>query len=85
MVILRTPEDRFAGLPDFPYEPRYVEVDGGLRVAVVEVDRHAVQSLRAAAQHRRDFDLLSECARARLHTDSPHLDLCRSARPNRER
>jgi haloalkane dehalogenase len=24
----RTPEDRFADLPDFPYEPRYREVDG---------------------------------------------------------
>jgi haloalkane dehalogenase len=32
---LRTPDDRFAGLADFPYEPRYVEVDG-LRVAWVE-------------------------------------------------
>src|SRR3954449_2764103 len=36
MEILRTPEERFAGLPDFPYEPRYVEVDGGLRVGYVE-------------------------------------------------
>jgi haloalkane dehalogenase len=34
--VLRTPEERFAGQPDFPYEPRYVEVDGGLRVACVE-------------------------------------------------
>ncbi len=36
MEALRTPEERFADLPGFPYEPRYVEVDGGLRVAVVE-------------------------------------------------
>ena len=36
MEILRTPDDRFADLPDFPYEPRYVEIDGGLRVAYVE-------------------------------------------------
>jgi haloalkane dehalogenase len=28
MTILRTPEERFYGLPDFPYEPRYVEIDG---------------------------------------------------------
>jgi haloalkane dehalogenase len=28
----RTPEERFAGLPDFPYEPRYRELDG-LRLA----------------------------------------------------
>jgi haloalkane dehalogenase len=37
---LRTPDDRFADLPEFPYEPRYVEVDdgdgGALRVAYVE-------------------------------------------------
>ena len=40
MEVLRTPDDRFADVPDFPYEPRYVEVpdgDGGaLRVAYVE-------------------------------------------------
>ncbi|WP_245177415.1 haloalkane dehalogenase [Geodermatophilus sp. DF01-2] len=36
MEVLRTPEERFAGLPDFPYEPAYVELDGGLRVAYVE-------------------------------------------------
>ncbi|MCZ2837688.1 haloalkane dehalogenase [Modestobacter sp. VKM Ac-2985] len=39
MDALRTPEDRFADLPEFPYQPRYVEVDDGdggrLRVAVL--------------------------------------------------
>ncbi|WP_249523022.1 haloalkane dehalogenase [Modestobacter marinus] len=39
MDVLRTPEDRFTDLPEFGYEPRYVEVDDGeggrLRVAVV--------------------------------------------------
>lgn len=33
--VLRTPDDRFADLPDFPYQPRYVEVEG-LRMAYVE-------------------------------------------------
>ncbi len=33
--VLRTPEDRFANLPGFPYEPKYVEVEG-LRMAYVE-------------------------------------------------
>jgi haloalkane dehalogenase len=28
MDVFRTPDDRFAGLPGFPYAPRYVEVDG---------------------------------------------------------
>ncbi|MFG1615705.1 haloalkane dehalogenase [Nonomuraea wenchangensis] len=36
MRILRTPDERFAGLPDFPYEPRYAEVGDGLRMAYVE-------------------------------------------------
>jgi haloalkane dehalogenase len=33
--VLRTPEERFAGLPGFPYEPRHADV-GGLRMAYVE-------------------------------------------------
>jgi haloalkane dehalogenase len=32
---VRTPEDRFAGLPDFDYEPRYREADG-LRLAYLD-------------------------------------------------
>jgi haloalkane dehalogenase len=27
MGVLRTPDERFAGLPDYPFEPRYVQVD----------------------------------------------------------
>ena len=33
MEVVRTPDERFAGLPDFPFEPHYVEVpagDGGM-------------------------------------------------------
>ncbi len=29
MDVLRTPDERFDGLPDFPFAPRYVEVDSG--------------------------------------------------------
>jgi haloalkane dehalogenase len=37
MKVLRTPEERFAVLPDFGYQPRYAEVDAdGLRLAYVE-------------------------------------------------
>lgn len=32
MKALRTPDERFADLPDFPYAPRYVEVGDGLRM-----------------------------------------------------
>src|SRR3984957_3093621 len=35
MQVLRTPEDRFAGLPGFAYPARYADV-GGLRLAYVE-------------------------------------------------
>ncbi len=35
MRVLRTAEERFAGLPGFGYEPRYADV-GGLRLAYVE-------------------------------------------------
>ena len=35
MDVRRTPDARFAGLPDWPYEPRYTEVDG-LRLARVD-------------------------------------------------
>ncbi len=35
MPPLRTPDERFADLPDFPFQPHYAEVDG-LRIAWVE-------------------------------------------------
>jgi haloalkane dehalogenase len=36
MDVLRTPDERFANLPGFPWEPRYVQTSDGLRVAVVD-------------------------------------------------
>ena len=37
MQVLRTPAERFAGVPDFPYEVHYADADGaGLRVAYVD-------------------------------------------------
>jgi haloalkane dehalogenase len=35
MTVLRTPDERFASLPDFPFEPRYVE-HNGLRIHYVD-------------------------------------------------
>ena len=26
MIVLRTPDDRFSGLPDFPFEPHYATI-----------------------------------------------------------
>ncbi len=28
MPVVRTPDERFKDLPDFPFQPHYVEVDG---------------------------------------------------------
>lgn len=36
---VRTPDEHFDGLPDWPYEPRYVEVDG-LRLAHIDEGAH---------------------------------------------
>ena len=36
MEILRTPDERFASLPDWPYQPRYAEVGDGLRAHYVD-------------------------------------------------
>jgi haloalkane dehalogenase len=36
MHVLRTPDDRFRLVPDFPYPPSYVDVGDGLRMAYVE-------------------------------------------------
>jgi haloalkane dehalogenase len=35
MDVFRTPDERFAGLPDFSWEPHYLEV-GGLRIAYLD-------------------------------------------------
>ncbi len=36
MELLRTPDERFAGLPGYPFAPHYVEIDGGIRVHYVD-------------------------------------------------
>src|SRR5258705_6224070 len=36
MRVLRTPDERFARLPGFPYQPRFVSVGDDLRMAYVE-------------------------------------------------
>lgn len=40
MQLLRTPDDRFAGLPDFPFAPHYTEVEdaSGARLRIAAVD-----------------------------------------------
>ncbi|MDE3097385.1 MAG: haloalkane dehalogenase [Chloroflexota bacterium] len=36
MEILRTPDERFAGLPGYAFAPHYVELDGGLRMHYID-------------------------------------------------
>ncbi|MCW2665776.1 MAG: haloalkane dehalogenase [Frankiales bacterium] len=36
MQVARTPEERFAGLPGYPWQPAYVRTSDGLRVAVLD-------------------------------------------------
>ena len=36
MMTLRTPEDRFADLPGFPYTPQYAQTSDGLRMAYID-------------------------------------------------
>jgi haloalkane dehalogenase len=36
MRVLRTPDERFTDLPDFPWQPRLVETSDGLQMAVVD-------------------------------------------------
>ena len=37
MELVRTPEERFADLPGFPYEPRYADLPAGIRMHHVDV------------------------------------------------
>ena len=36
MNVLRTPDERFTDLPDFPWEPHYAETSDGLRLAYLD-------------------------------------------------
>jgi haloalkane dehalogenase len=36
MKVLRTPDGRFTSLPGYPFEPHYVNIEGGLRVHYVD-------------------------------------------------
>jgi haloalkane dehalogenase len=36
MKVLRTPDERFTDLPDFPWEPRYAQTSDGLRMAFLD-------------------------------------------------
>lgn len=36
MSVIRTPDERFANLPDYPFPPHYVEVEPGLRMHYVD-------------------------------------------------
>jgi len=54
MQILRTPEDRFAGLPDFAYAPRYTEIidrASGTRLRIASIDEGSRDSAPVLLLH----------------------------------
>ena len=56
MELLRTPEERFADLPGYPFEPRYVALPDGLRMHYVD-EGPAGRRDRAAAARPADVVL----------------------------
>ena len=55
MKVLRTPDERFADLPDFPFAPHYVEIDDGDggRLRVHYLDEGPADAAAGAAHARR--------------------------------
>jgi hypothetical protein len=51
MDIIRTPDSHLAGLPDYPFEPHYVAVDG-VRMHYVEEGEVRPRGLAVQHQHR---------------------------------
>ncbi|MEO0468763.1 MAG: haloalkane dehalogenase [Bacteroidota bacterium] len=45
MQILRTPEERFANLPDYPFEPHYFTTKEGIRIHYVDSGNHATETV----------------------------------------
>ncbi|RDV07906.1 alpha/beta fold hydrolase [Sphingorhabdus pulchriflava] len=43
MTIFRTPDARFANLPDWPFTPQYLDISGGLRVHFVDEGQRDAQ------------------------------------------
>ena len=68
---LRTPDERFAALPDFPYAPRYLDVPAGddsapLRMAYVDREVFAYrQNPTSVTSRRREFGVLRHLGLAR--------------------
>ena len=74
---LRTPEDKFANLPDWPYEPHYLERPDGLRLHYVdEGPRHAKTFLCVHGQptwsylYRRMIPIFAAAGIGSLHRTS---------------
>lgn len=43
MTVYRTPDARFANLPDWPFTPQYLDISGGLRVHFVDEGQRDAQ------------------------------------------
>ena len=82
---VRTPDERFAGLPDWPYEPKYVEIDG-LRQAYVDegpADGEVVLLLHGQPSwsylYRKMIPVLADAGMRVIAMD--HLGMGRSDKP----
>jgi len=50
MPVIRTPEERFSKLPDFPFAPHYIKVNG-LRIHYVDEGKERPYSVCMASPH----------------------------------
>jgi haloalkane dehalogenase len=59
MSILRTPDERFLNLPDFPFRPNYVEI-GGARVHYLDEGGGEVITFWSLSPERQWMEVISE-------------------------
>src|SRR5216683_2703952 len=73
MDFLRTPDERFDGLPGWPYAPRYAEV-GGLRIHYVDEGPLVAAGHRAVAPDLVGFGRSDKPARREDYTYARHVE-----------
>lgn len=77
MKVLRTPDQRFEGLPDFPFPPRYLNVGDGLRMHYAETGPESAPTvLMLHGEPSWSFlyrHMIAHCADAGLRVIAPDL------------
>ncbi len=89
MDIYRTPEERFAGLRDFPFAPHYVDVDGLRMHYLDEGDRAAAPVLMLHGEPTWSYlyrHMIAGCVKAGHRVIAPDLiGFGKSDKPTRRR